>query len=209
MSRCSLLLIWLAGSSLSIPALAQSCRDIAGVDFRNSTIRAARDDGKHDYGLFNGPGPGGEFRLHNGESLQWDLGPRDLAPLSDKERVELMGQPDWKITLEQDNLLHPAGSAGVRVLVLHQVHLTGTGAFTYVFAFGCKGGKVRKIFEASGESVQLERATDGGLDLSAAIWSKGNAHCCPSGAARVHYEWSAALGRFVRQPASGEVPWLP
>lgn len=52
-------------------ALAQACRDIATFDFRNSIIRATGDDrDKRDYGLFNGPGPGGELRLRGGVFLE-------------------------------------------------------------------------------------------------------------------------------------------
>jgi hypothetical protein len=202
--------IWLAfvfGASNAIAAV--SCRDIASVDFRNQVILARSDSGKPDYGVFNGPGPGGPLRLRDGVFLQWDLTPGMWAMLSPEEREETSRKPDWKTTIEQDMLIRPIASGGVRVLVLSQVHVTGTGAFIYVFGFRCGSGSLKRVFEASGEGVKLERATANGIDITVGLWSQDDGHCCPSREERLRYLWSPALKRFVRESSKAAIPWLP
>ncbi len=178
------------------PAIAvETCRDIASVDFRNRAIWAAPDHWKSEYGSeFNGPAPGGPLRLRNGVFREWD-------------RVNNV--VDWETTIEKDILLHPAGSNGVRILVLGRDHRSGTGSFTYIFGFQCSSSTVKKIFEASGEGVKFGRATDKGIEITVGIWSKDDPHAGPSTEVQLRYLWSPALKRFVREPSKATIPWLP
>lgn len=129
---------------------AVSCHDISTVDFRNVVIPAANYSGKPHYrGSFNGPGPGGPLRLRDGVFYQWDSGERD------KDNRE----PDWETTIERDVLLQPTGSDAIRVIVLNQLHRTGTGSFTYVFAFQCDADSLKKVFEGSGRASNLSGRT--------------------------------------------------
>lgn len=201
---------WVLGLYWSLLASWAACRDVASIDFRNRVIPAASDLGKADYGTFNGPGPGGPLRLRDGLFLQWDrITSRIWSEMPAEEREEIKQKPDWKTTIEQDTLIRPTGSGGIRVLVLSQVHLTGTGAFTYVFGFRCSSGSLQKIFEASGEGVKFERATDNGIEVTVAVWSQDDAHCCPSREERLRYIWSPARKRVVREPSNAAIPWLP
>jgi hypothetical protein len=200
--------IWLTSLLCAPVTLAASCRDIAKVDFRNRVILAPSYTGKPFYGLFNGPGPGGPLRLRNGMFLKWD-GPAEMTRPSAEQRDENLRKPDWKTTIEQDVLLNPAGSSGVRVLTLHQNHLTGTGAFTYVFAFACRSGSLSKIFEASGEGLQLERATANSIEVSVGIWADADSHASPSRVEHLRYRWSPVLKRFIRESSNAACPWLP
>ena len=202
--------VWLLGLTLAPLASGAACRDVASIDFRNRVIRAASDLGETDYGIFNGPGPGGPLRLRDGAFLQWDgITSRMWSEMPADERKEIKQKPDWKTTIEQDTLIRPIGSGGIRVLVLSRVHLTGTGAFTYVFGFRCSSGSLQEIFEASGEGIKLERATDNGIEINVAIWSQNDAHCCPSRHERLRYIWSPARKRFAREPSNAVIPWLP
>jgi hypothetical protein len=203
----SIWLVFVFGASNAIAAV--SCRDIASVDFRNQVIRARSDSGKPYYGVFNGPGPGGPLRLRDGVFLQWDLTPGMWAMLSPDEREETNGKPDWKTTIQQDITLHPTPTMDVRLLVLDQVHLTGTGSFTYIFGFQCAAGSLTKVFEASAEGIRFERTTENGMDISVAIWNKDDAHCCPRREVHLRYRWSPSLKRFVRDSSNAACPWLP
>ncbi len=116
---------------------------------------------------------------------------------------------EWETTIERDLILRPAGSKGVRVLVLGRNHRGGTGFFTYIFSFECDAGIVKKIFEASGEGVRFDRASPNGIEIAVGLWSEGDAHCCPSREEHLQYLWSPALKRFVRKPPKAEIPWLP
>lgn len=187
---------------------AASCRDIASVDFRNQVIRA-RSESWPDYGLFNGPGPGGPLRLRDGVFLQWDLTPGMWSMLSSEGRAETNAKPDWKTTIQQDITLHPTATKAVRLLVLDQVHLTGTGSFTYIFGFQCAAGSLTKVFEASGEGIRLERTTESGMEIAVAIWNKDDAHCCPRREVHLRYRWSPSLKRFVRGSSNAACRWLP
>ena len=199
--------VWLAsvlGASTAIAAV--SCRDIASVDFHNQVILAKSDSGKPFYGTFNGPGPGGPLRLRDGVFLEWDLTPEMWAMLSPEEREETNRKPDWKTTIQQDITL---ASMDVRLLVLDKVHQTGTGSFSYIFGFQCAAGSLRKVFEASGQWVKLERTTENGMDISVFVWGKDDAHCCPRREVHLRYRWSPSLKRFVRESSNGACPWLP
>ena len=185
---------------------AVSCRDIGSVDFRNQVIHA-NSDSWPDYGLFNGPGPGGPLRLRDGVFLQRDLTPGMWSQLSSEERSEADARPDWKTTIQQDITLNT--TKGVRLLVLEKVHLTGTGSFTYIFGFQCAAGSLTKVFEASGEGIRLERTTERGMEIAVAIWNKNDAHCCPLREVHIRYRWSPSLKRFVRDSSNAACPWLP
>lgn len=114
--------------------------------------------------------------------------------------------PDWRTTIRQD---HPLPASGIRLLVLEQNHLTGTGSFTYIFGFHCGAGSLRQIFEASGQGLKLERLTANGMDISVAIWSNGDPHCCPRRKVHLTYLWSPSRKRFLRQSSNAACPWLP
>ncbi len=109
--------IWILSILAPSCAVAQSCRDVATVDFRNSVIPAKLNSGKRFYGPFNGPGPGGEFRLRDGSFLEYDLTPRELAALTPKERKEVTSRPDRATTIEQDKVWRPGGTSDLRALV--------------------------------------------------------------------------------------------
>ena len=80
---------------------AESCGDIAKVDFRNHVIVAAHYSTEPDYRMSNGPGPGGPLRLHHGVFLQWDLPPSEIARLSAEERDEIMRNPIGGLRLNE------------------------------------------------------------------------------------------------------------
>ena len=191
---------WLAFAFSNSGAIAAvSCHDISSVDFRNLVIPAKAYSGKPYYGLFNGPGPGGPLRLRNGVFYQWDGGEHD------KDNAK----PDWETTIQQDILLHPAGSDAVRVIVLDQVHQTGTGSFTYVFAFQCDAGSLNKVFEGSGEGVKLDRATGNGMDITVGVWGENDRHASPGREEHLRYRWVPSLKGFVRESSKATCPWLP
>jgi hypothetical protein len=159
--------------------------------------------------LFNGPGPGGPLRFHDGVFLQWDLTPEMWSVLSSEERAETNAKPDWKTVIQQDITLHPPATKAVRLLVLDQLHLTGTGSFTYIFGFQCTAGLLAKVFEASGEGLRLERTNESGMDIAVAIWNKDDAHCCPRREVHLKYRWSPSLKRFARDSSNAACRWLP
>jgi hypothetical protein len=180
---------------------AQACGDIAKFDFRNFTFETNPRTFK-DYGSFNGPAPDGPLKLRNGVFLEWDWLDGQVPP-------EYRNKPDWRTEITRDAFVKPEGSQGVRVLSLGRNHLTGTGWFTYIFVFDCAEGRVRNVFEASGEGVGLVRVNQSELILGVGIWKPKDSHAHPSIQVTVQYRWSPEAQRFVRVTSNAQCPWIP
>jgi len=79
----------------------------------------------------------------------------------------------------------------------------------YVFAFDCHERVVRKIFEASGEDVQLLTDDCEGVYLTVKVWTPDK----PDGPlyvnVRFQYRWSPEAQRFVRVTSNAQCPWVP
>ena len=180
---------------------AGACSDIATVNFRNFIFEAALHNAKY-YGSFNGSAPAGPLKLSNGLLLEWDWPNGQVPP-------EYKNQPDWRTEIVNDVAVKPQGSVGVRVLALSKSHLTGTGWFSYIFAFDCQGGEIRKIFEASGEGVGLARVTPAELVLRVGVWKPEDSHADPSIKITVQYRWSPESQRYVRTTSNAQCPWIP
>jgi hypothetical protein len=142
------------------------------------------------------------LKLRNGVFHQWDWPDGKVPP-------EYRDKPDWETKIEKDVLVNPKGSQGVRVIVLGKNHLLGTGFFFYVFAFDCHEGGVRKLFEASGEGVNLARVTASELTLAVGIWRPKDSHADPSIRLTVLYRWSPEAQEFVRLTSNAQCPWVP
>jgi hypothetical protein len=116
---------------------------------------------------------------------------------------------EWRIGITKDVVVKPKGSRCVRFVVIRKNRLHGTASFDYVFAFDCHEGAVRKIFEASGEDVQLPRTTAKEFTLTVKVWTPDK----PDGPlyvnVAVQYRWSPEAQRFVRVTSNAQCPWVP
>ena len=199
--RLSSVLLLLIGT-LRPPILAgqSACTDISSFDFPNRVIVAHREAHPVFYGTFNGPAPGGTIRLRNGRFYEWDE-PTGVSKKNTK--------PDWLTEINRDLVVHPPQSAGVRLLSLVRTHLSGTGSFTYILGFTCQDGSLSKIFEASGQGLNLVKVTDAAMDLAVAIWAERDSHSSPSSVVSLHYVWSPRLKRYVRSSSNAACLWMP
>jgi hypothetical protein len=180
---------------------AQACADIAKFDFRNYTFEATTRTFAN-FGVFNGPAPDGPLKLRNGFSLEWDWPAGQVPP-------EYGNKPDWQTEIVRDVFVKPEGSQGMRVLSLSKNHLTGTGWFSYIFAFDCTEGRLRKTFEASGAGVGVARVDASELILRVGIWKQKDSHAHPSVQVTVQYRWSPEVQWFVRVTSNAQCPWVP
>jgi hypothetical protein len=144
-------------SAFSIPAWTQICADVQSFDFRNATIQTA----SHDEGSHRGAE---SFHLRKG-----------VAFISDDP--DSLKFHDWRVDLLVDRTVHPDSSTWVRVIVLVKDHLTGTGTWSYVMAFGCQKGSLVRIFEYSSEAVELKHLDDEKLELDQAALNPKDVHC--------------------------------
>ena len=146
----------------------------------------APDEINHSKGLFNSPDLKPEsFRLQNGEGFLSD----------DPDSPE---SQDWQINLDSDQTIHPDPATWVRVLVLNRDHLTGTGNWFYVVVFECEREHITRIFQFSSEGVSLKYLDEKALVLGLDIWTRDDAHCCPSQHNELIYQWNAQEHRYHR-----------
>lgn len=164
-------------SLMSIAAGAQTCSSIKQFNFRNSQIPIAA---QYAGGVRSGPEL---FRLQDGAGFVSD----------DPDNPQ---SHDWSLDLLTDRLEHPDPATWVRVVVVDKSHLTGTGDWHYVMAFGCKDGFLTSLFQVGHEGLMLQHVTDQTLELYEMIWDKGDAHCCPSRHMDLIYKWSPQRHRY-------------
>lgn len=160
---------------------AQPCDDVEHFDFRNAMVPIASKD--------EGGAPGPDV-LH----LQDGIGFLSDNPNSPKSQ-------DWRLELLVDRLEHPDPLTSIRVIVLDKDHLTGTGDWRFVLAFGCANGALARLLQYDSEGVTLKHLNDQTLQLYQAIWAATDAHCCPSEHLEVLYEWNSRKHRYGRVSA--------
>lgn len=179
------LLVLLGFCLFSHLALAETCVDIRDFDLANATIQVGNEDANKLRTLFNGPDPDiGPFSMKNG-----------VATIPDPPDPEFP-DPDWKAELIVNRLIHPDSATWVRVIILENVHLRGTGTFRYVMAFSCQRGHLIRLFQFSSECVTLKHLDSAHLQLYQAIWQTRDAHCCPSSHRELSYTWNPQSHRY-------------
>ena len=149
-----------------------TCTGISNVDFRNLKFESK--------GRF--------FAFHKGKAYNWE------CPECGVDR----DNPDWEAEIEQDKVINPAPSIRIRFLLVHDDHLRGTGWWYHVIGFQCeatgsskRGGRLLKVFDRQGMSLQPERIDDQGITVTAAT--------VPGKSLIEHfaYRWDNSSSRFV------------
>ena len=170
---------------LSSSAWSQACADIRRFDFRNATIRVGSFDINKLTGVFNDSrGLALTFRLRNGVALTYE------DPASKSET------PDWQAELVVNREVHPEPSIWMRVIVLEDVHMTGTGTWRYIVAFGCEKGRLVQKFQFTSEGIYLKHLDNQALQLYQAIWLPTDSHADPSSHRELIYKWDARVHQY-------------
>lgn len=185
--RITMLLLLLLSGTCGDLCAQYTCDNVASFDFRNSILMMGGTGltTPQEYGAFNFPGTKERFAFRKGVAVQWE---------SDERNPQ---KPDFRITIDHEQLVHPDGSPGVKILFVEMDHLTGTGSFQYLVAYDCRGHRLHKLLDVSGEGVSFRTATDNSIKLTLYIWSDRNGHCCPSKRADVTFEWSPKRQAYV------------
>jgi hypothetical protein len=168
-------------------ALGQACSDIRHFDFKNATIHVGSADDNDLETLYNSSRAEAlTFRLRNGVAETYDGSP------------VTSGVPDWRAELLQDHEVHPEASKWIRVIVLEEDHLAGTGTWHYVLAFGCNKGRLTRLFQFSAEGLSLEHMDDQTMELHQGIWTPTDSHADPSRQRALTYKWNTREHRYRR-----------
>lgn len=165
-----------------ISVSAQACTDVRSLDLKNATIRVGSPDES---------GPRMEpselkFSLRNGVAL--------IANTSGSSSAAR--QPDWRVELLIDRVVHPEPSLWLRVLVLEQTHLTGTGTWRYILALDCNDGQLERIFQFGSEGISLKHLDDQTMLVYQTMWMPADSHAQPSKHREMHYAWNAQNHRY-------------
>jgi hypothetical protein len=180
-----MLLVALTFCLFSNSAWSQACANIRRFDFRNATIHVGSFDTNKLTNLFNDSrGQALTFRLRNGIALTYD------------DPTSKAGTPDWQAELVMDREVHPEPSTWMRVIVLEDVHMTGTGTWRYILAFGCDKGRLVQKFQFTSEGVYLKHLDNQTLQLYQAIWLPTDSHADPSSHRQLIYKWYARVHQY-------------
>jgi hypothetical protein len=181
------LFVLLAFCLLLNHAQGQHCSDIRHFDFKNATIIVGLTDDNELQTVYNSSrAEAHTFRLRDGVAETFD----DPSLKS--------GTPDWRAELLQDREVHPEASTWIRVIVFEDDHLTGTGTWHYVLAFGCNKGRLTQLFRFTAEGVSLAHLDDQTLELHQGIWSPSDSHADPSMQRVLTYKWNEREHRYRR-----------
>lgn len=168
-------------------AQGQACSDIKRFDFKNAIIQVGSTDDNELPTLYNASRAEAlTFHLKDGVAETYDGSPLES------------GVPDWRAELLQDRQAHPEPSTWIRVIVLEDNHLTGTGTWHYVLAFGCNTGRLARLFQFTAEGVSLGHLDDQTLELHQGIWTATDSHADPSRQRVLTYKWNAQQHRYRR-----------
>lgn len=142
------------------------CDDVTKLDFKNLTFRV---------GLRT-------FAFHDGVAANYD------DPDGQSGRYS---QPDWKAEIEKDSVIRPVPDVVVRFLLIHDVHVTGSGWRYYAAGYRCSGGKLQEVIHHEGMSLRVERLDSASIDICLdAIPGKARRKSCS-------YIWDRNSGKYV------------
>lgn len=120
--------------------------------------------------------------------------------LRDGRALELnaLGTAEWETKLVQHTVVAVGGQSAVMLRFVAN-HVGGTGSWRTVLIATCDDRQLNVVFEAEGQGLRdIAITADEVLVVKRVVWSRSDAHCCPSGEAEEQYRWDRNSGRFVR-----------
>jgi hypothetical protein len=142
------------------------------LDGRNLTLRTA----------------GRTFAFRNGVAHGFELPP----DARERERLELGSavRPDFEARIERDEVLQPAPGLAVRLFLIHDSHVTGSGWRYYATAVRCARGKLVEVFHEDGRTLKVQ--VEAPRIRVSRIQESGKP-------VTTTYRWSASERRYLRE----------
>ena len=157
----------------------QACSDIEKVDFKNHVVVAK----VRDTTITGDDASAITFRFRKGIFDEGDV-------------VDGKFILDFRSTIESDIVLHPAPQIAIRFLEIFQNHIGGSGSLNYLLGFRCLNGRIRQVFQQSGNGMQVLHLSPTDIRLRFGVW-KDDPQCCPSLEKESRFAWDGATGIFV------------
>jgi hypothetical protein len=137
---------------IAADVVAQRCRDISEVDFRNEVVEPQSAPGVLDQ----------QFRFRNG--------------VFNKQSG---GAIEWRFQVSGDLAVHPDPYTTIRFIQISGDHLSGFGTRNYVMGFQCANGYVKNVFQRMSQGSQgltLVSVSSEIVHLRAPIWKSSNGY---------------------------------
>ena len=157
-----------------------TCDDVSRIDFKNGVV---------DLGSF------GSFVFKDGRAC----GSEGVLPGQNPACDCASSKCDWDIQIQEDKVLSPEPRWQVRLLVVSESHLTGSGAWGQVLAFECRRGQLTKMLDRSYLYGVKFTQIKNGFELESGHWLPTDARCCPSRQQREWFRWDLAKSKYMRK----------
>jgi hypothetical protein len=159
---------------LTAAAEAQSCVIIESVGFKNSVIQT----GPH------GIRPARTFRFKAGTAWNGDADP---------------AAHDWQASIKRDVVLRPEPGYSVRFLSVLDTHVADGATELYLLGFECDDGKIKRVFDESGERMRVERLS--GREIVLAFTTRQDPPKKGEfvDVRRVRFSWDTSRHAYVRR----------
>lgn len=112
--------------------------------------------------------------------------------------TEAPDQCDWEHEISSNEILRPIAGKEVRLVAIHSIHKTGSGARDTILVLDCLNGSMRKIVEKKYlNGVKITKRVDGEFKLVSGEWQPKDPMCCPSKEKHETYRWSSSKDTYI------------
>ena len=156
-----------------------ACDDVSNVDFKNGVV---------DLGAF------GSLKFEAGQACRFE----SRLPGQDPACDCASGKCDWDMRIQEDREMSPEPRTHLRLLIVSESHLTGSGAWGQVLIFGCQRGDLTKVMDRRYLYGVKFTEIKNGFELESGYWLPADARCCPSKRQREWFRWDSTKHKYVR-----------
>ncbi len=178
---CGLIAFARPVTSVSAPTngvSAAACKGVSNIDFQNNIV---------DWG-------GGRLKFKDGRACTTE----GLLPGQNPDCDCDSGKCDWQMKVSEDRLLSPEPGWQLRLLIVEEDHLTGSGAWGRVLLYECQNHQLKTVMDQRYLYGVQFCATKDGFKLEYGDWFPGDPRCCPSGRREDFFRWERAEHKYLR-----------
>jgi len=157
---------------------ATPCDDISKIDFRNGSL---------DLGGF------GLLAFKEGRAC----GNEEIGVHQDRNCECESGKCGWDMKVTDDIKLRPEPNTRLRLLIVSETHLTGSGAWARLMLFECQDGRLTTTWDREYLYGATLTQSANGFDVESWYWLPHEARCCPTRKQRESFHWNSIQHTYV------------
>jgi len=127
----------------------------------------------------------------------WACTSEGLLPGQDPACDCATGKCDWKMRVSEDQLLSPEPGRQLRLSIIEEDHLTGSGAWGRVLLYECRNHQLKKMMDQRYLYGVHFTPTRAGFNLESGYWLPTDARCCPSRRQQERFRWDSAKHKYT------------